>query len=109
MELIAIYVLAFFLLLVYVAYGIVHRLYFSPIAFIPGPRLAALSFWYEFCYDVIKGGKYTWRIGQMHERYGPIVRINPYEIHINDPDFYDEVYVNASKRKTEIWSWTASL
>jgi hypothetical protein len=36
----------------------------------PGPKLAALTLWYEFYYDVIKGGKYTWEIGRMHEKYG---------------------------------------
>ena len=90
----------------YLGYGAFRRLYLSPVASIPGPRLAALTFWYEFHYDVIKGGKYTAKIAKLHDQYGPIIRINPFEVHINDPDFYDEVYVNASKRKTEIWSWT---
>lgn len=27
------------------------------------------------------------------------------QVHINDPDFYDEVYVSGSKRKTERWAW----
>ena len=48
----------------------IYRLYFSPIARFPGPKLAALTFWYEFYYDVIKRGKYTWEIGKMHEKYG---------------------------------------
>lgn len=92
----------------YACYIAIVRLYLSPVAKFPGPRLAALTFWYEFYYDVVKGGKYTWKIAQLHDQYGPIVRINPFEIHINDPEFYDELYVNASKRKTEIWSWTVS-
>lgn len=96
-----IYLLAF-LLVIFTAYGVIYRLYLSPVASVPGPRLAALNVWYELYYDVIKGGKYTWKIEQMHEQYGPIVRINPFEVHINDPDFYAEVYVNASRRKTEI-------
>jgi hypothetical protein len=48
----------------------IYRLYLSPIAKFPGPRLAALSFWYEFYFDVIKGGQYTWEIGRMHDIYG---------------------------------------
>ena len=32
---------------------------------------------------------------------GPIVRINPNEISISDPSYYDEVYVTANKRNTE--------
>lgn len=37
---------------------------------------------------------------------GPIIRINPYEIHINDPYFYDELYVTGSKGKTDKWAWS---
>ena len=93
---------------VYTLYGAIYRMYLSPVASFPGPRLAALTFWYEFYYDVIKHGRYTWKIGELHTLYGPIVRINPYEIHIIDPDFYDELYVSHGKRKTDLWSWTVS-
>ena len=46
------------------------RLVFSPLAKFPGPKLAALSLWYEYYYDVIKRGRYTFRIKEMHEKYG---------------------------------------
>jgi hypothetical protein len=48
----------------------IYRLYFSPIARFPGPRLAALTLWYEFYYDVIKKGSYIWKIKELHEQYG---------------------------------------
>lgn len=48
----------------------VYRLYFSPIARFPGPKLAALSFWYEFYYDVVCGGRYWVKIIELHDRYG---------------------------------------
>lgn len=47
-----------------------HRLYLSPLAKFPGPRLAALTLWYEFYYDVVKKGRYSWKIAEMHEKYG---------------------------------------
>ncbi|KAL8726449.1 MAG: hypothetical protein Q9181_006046 [Wetmoreana brouardii] len=93
----------------YIVYLLISRLYTSPVSHISGPKLAAFSFWYEFYYDVVLRGRYTWKLAQLHEQYGPIVRINPYEVHINDPDFYDEVYVSGSKRKTDQWSWTVPM
>lgn len=63
-------ILAAGLLVAYLAYGAVYRLYLSPIAHFPGPRLAALTFWYEFYYDVVRSGRYTWRIAEMHAQYG---------------------------------------
>lgn len=36
---------------------------------------------------------------------GPIIRINPYEIHINDPEFIDDIYVGSSSRKTDKYPW----
>lgn len=35
-------------------------------------------------------------IKRMHERYGPIVRIAPDELHIDDPEYWQEVYCNNS-------------
>ncbi|KAK5124234.1 hypothetical protein LTR85_001937 [Meristemomyces frigidus] len=79
-----------------------------PLSKFPGPKLAALTLWYEFYYDVVKRGRYTWRIGEMHEKYGPIVRINPYELHINDPDYYDEIYTGPTKPRDK-WAWSAAM
>ena len=54
----------------YTTYGFIYRLYLSPIAHFPGRKLAALTFWYEFYFDVIKRGSYVWEIQKMHETYG---------------------------------------
>ena len=56
----------------YGLYGVIYRLYLSPIAKYPGRRLAALTFWYEFYYDVIKRGTYMWEVERMHEVYGEL-------------------------------------
>jgi hypothetical protein len=43
---------------------------FHPLYKFPGPRLAAASYLYEAWYDLIKVGKYTWEIKDMHDKYG---------------------------------------
>ena len=48
----------------------IYRLYFDPLAKIPGPKLAALTRYYEAYYDVCKGGVYTLKIGELHKKYG---------------------------------------
>lgn len=48
----------------------IYRLYLCPIANFPGPTLAALSFWYEYYYDVHLGGQYMFKIKELHEQYG---------------------------------------
>jgi hypothetical protein len=48
----------------------IYRLYLSPLAKFPGPKLAALSKWYEFYYEVVLKGQFTFRIQEMHKKYG---------------------------------------
>lgn len=79
-----------------------------------------MTHWYEIYYDVWLGGQYFKKIQEMHERYGkltrpnvqrhieaddlgntgPIVRINPDEVHFNDPEFIDSV-LPGPPRKTD--------
>lgn len=49
---------------------VTYRLYFSPLAMIPGPKLAAATGWYEFYHDCLLAGKYIFEIERMHEVYG---------------------------------------
>ncbi|KAF6817883.1 cytochrome p450 [Colletotrichum plurivorum] len=91
----------------YVVVGGIRRVYFSPLSKFPGSRLAALTLWNEFYWDVVKRGNFIWRIQDMHERYGPIIRINPHELHVIDPDFYDDLY--ASSRTSDKYRWWTNL
>ncbi|KAK5626525.1 hypothetical protein RRF57_002240 [Xylaria bambusicola] len=101
-----------------------YRLFFHPLAHFPGPRLAAISRWYEAHYDVLLGGQYTAKIAELHKKYGrlsnntmsshqvftvstslgPIIRISPYELHVIDSAFYDSLY--RMDGRWDKYSWT---
>lgn len=49
-----------------------YRLYFSPLSHIPGPRLAALTRWYEAYYEIVLNGQYSFHIDELHDKYGNI-------------------------------------
>ncbi len=55
---------------IYVVSLYLYRAYFDSLSHIPGPKLAAATLWYEFYYDVVMMGRYTWEIQRMHQRYG---------------------------------------
>ncbi|PTB62735.1 cytochrome P450 [Trichoderma citrinoviride] len=80
-----------------------YYLWFSSLSHIPGPKLAAGSLLYEFYYEVVCSGQYTRKIEKMHEVYGPIVRINPHEVHIKDPDFCIEEF--SPVKKLDKYGW----
>ena len=107
LEYLAMAVVALDLFFIYYAITAVYRLFFHPLARFPGPKLAACILWYEFYYDVMLEGKWVWKIKEMHERYGPIVRINPHELHIKDPEFYHEIYAPTSggKKRNKYQGW----
>jgi hypothetical protein len=56
-------------------------------------------------------------VGYLHRRFqsrnvdhcsGDVVRINPYEIHVNNPEYFHMIYSNSS-RKTDKWEWSAKM
>lgn len=94
----------FSVLLIYVTYVILYRLFLSPLAKFPGPRLAAVTGFYETYFDIVKGGKFTWEINRLHQKYGSVVRVSPVELHVDDPDFYDILYSGPTqKRNKDPW------
>ncbi|OLN95820.1 Trichodiene oxygenase 1 [Colletotrichum chlorophyti] len=77
----------------------IYRVTLHPLAKLPGPKLAGATFWYEIWFDVVRWGRFTHEIKRMHEVYGPVVRINPDEVHCNDPEFVDVIYAGGGKRR----------
>ncbi|KAK0103363.1 hypothetical protein ONS95_005389 [Cadophora gregata] len=113
--LVALQILAI-LTLVYTIVLVINRLYFSPLSSVPGPKLAAATSLYEFYYNVVKGGKFFLKIQELHEEYGPIVRLGPNEVHISDPTFYSTIYSLTDKRnkaarlyRNAFWGRTSSF
>ena len=59
------------LLILYYGVLSIYRLFFHKLAGFPGPRLAALTYWFEFYYDVYpQKHRYAWKIRELHEQYG---------------------------------------
>ena len=101
------------LYLVYKATQIIYRLYLSPIAHIPGPTLAAASTLYQFYHDVVLRGRYAFHIAQLHQVYGPVIRISPHEIHVleedptaaSSPPFVDVLYTSSAAHRRDKWAF----
>ncbi|KAI0969500.1 cytochrome P450 [Xylaria arbuscula] len=79
---------------------VIYRLYFHPLAGFPGPKLAAATGWYEFYFQYWLEGQYIFETERMVKQYGPIIRVNPDELFIHDPEFYNHIYVTESTRCT---------
>lgn len=55
------------------AYGVgllVYRLFLHPLAKFPGPRLAAITSFYEGYYEIVLKGQYSRQISKLHDVYG---------------------------------------
>jgi hypothetical protein len=58
------------ILLVHCFITVAYRLFFSPIAKFPGPKLAAATGLYELYFNFCKNGKYVFEIERLHNIYG---------------------------------------
>ena len=103
-----------------------YRITFHPLAKFPGPKIAAMTMWYETYWDVWPHlGRYQWKIQEMHKQYGtwsnlpsyirwhdvgitqslvnrragPVIRINPMHLHISDASFYNTIYAGSGHKR----------
>lgn len=81
---------------------IVYRFYLHPLSRFPGPRLAAITQVREFYYAGITG-TFPDEIQKMHQTYGPIVRINPWEVSIDDSAFNTGYFGRDKRLSKDPW------
>lgn len=93
------YLTALALFIAYIVLLGIYRFYFHPLAHIPGPPLAVLTQWTEFYYDVVLKGQFQSQFPRWHKKYGPLIRINPNELHCIDPAFIDSIYASSGSGK----------
>ncbi|OJD32106.1 benzoate 4-monooxygenase cytochrome p450 [Diplodia corticola] len=80
-------------LLAYTLTIAIYRLTFHPLANIPGPKLAAITQLYQTFYCYYRNeSRFYQHIDHLHEQYGPVVRITPSEVSLNDPSNYGKIY-----------------
>ena len=61
----------------YVLWLCVYRLLFHPLAKFPGPKLAALTTWYEGYYDCVAyKGRFTFKLKDLHDLYGTFLLVD---------------------------------
>ncbi|KAF5845292.1 hypothetical protein GGP41_002888 [Bipolaris sorokiniana] len=70
----------------------IYRIYFHPLAHIPGPILSKLtSLWLH--YHAYTGDEAS-VIHKLHQQYGPYVRVSPNEVDLSDADGIPAIYVS---------------
>ncbi|OTB20736.1 hypothetical protein K445DRAFT_313217 [Daldinia sp. EC12] len=89
----------------YVVWFIFYGLFLDPLRHIPGPFLWRLTN-LPRVYHLIKGDVHR-KVREFHKKYGPIVRITPYEVVYNDPQAWKDIYGHRVGGAEEIGKWTA--
>jgi hypothetical protein len=49
---------------------VLYRLYLHPLANFPGPRIAAVTTFYEAYFEIVLTGQYSKQISKLHDQYG---------------------------------------
>jgi hypothetical protein len=62
--------LIFYLLIAHRIFILFQRLFYSPLAKFPGPKLAAATSLYETYFNLVKNGKYYLEVERLHNIYG---------------------------------------
>ncbi|KAK2008690.1 cytochrome P450 monooxygenase-like protein, partial [Colletotrichum eremochloae] len=75
----------------------IYRLYFHPLSKYPGPKIAAVSYiWRAYAWT---GGRWPYVVTDLHNKYGPVVRVAPEELVFFNVEAYKDVYGHAYRGK----------
>jgi cytochrome P450 len=88
-------------ILLYTATKIIYNVYFHPLARYNGPFL-----WCAFQFPslvVMLGGRLPYRIKQLHDQYGPIVRIGPNELSLTDEHAWKDIFLRRDFLRPPQW------
>lgn len=84
----------------------IYRLLFSPLALagVPGPKIAAITAWYEFYWDCVQQGQFLFKIEQMHQKYGPFFLL----FLLLSPHLYPVISYSLSGLTGSLVNWSIS-
>ncbi|KAI0553291.1 cytochrome P450 [Xylaria curta] len=69
-----------------------YRLFLHPLSKYPGPTVAIISnSWYEWYWNYYHNGQMIFELESLHKLHGPVVRIGPNDLSVNDPEVYLQI------------------
>jgi cytochrome P450 len=86
--------------MVYILSNVVYNLYFHPLRKFPGPllmRASRLPYIYEFV-----RGVFPYRMTELHQQYGEVVRVAPDELAFSNPAAWNDVQGHRTKGQPEM-------
>ncbi|KAL7622100.1 hypothetical protein AAE478_007602 [Parahypoxylon ruwenzoriense] len=87
-------------------YIVVYRLFFHPLAKIPGLKLATLtSLWYVYH---VRQGRMSVFNRDLHKKYGPVVRISPNEVSFDSKEAFRAIYTGRDFIEKGDFYWALS-
>ncbi|PMD45048.1 cytochrome P450 [Hyaloscypha variabilis F] len=85
----------------YIISIVIYNLYFHPLSRFPGPPLWA-AFQFPFLQKMLQG-RLPYRVKELHDKYGSIVRISPGELSFIEPAAWRDIYMNKEFLRPPQW------
>jgi hypothetical protein len=82
------------ILVTFILAFILKRRYLSPLRRFPGPFWASVTRWW-LVHQIFRGDHEKTML-RLHAKYGPIIRISPFEVAISDPEAIKTIYGHTS-------------